>query len=319
MTALTVVVPTYDSAAWVAGTLRAVLAQAVDDLEVIVVDDGSGDDTVAVCREVAAQDPRLRVLPLETNGGVSRARQAAVAQARGEYLWLVDADDQVGPDAAARMLAAARAADADVVLARARFVYPDGTARPVPSPAPGTLHGSDVLRALLRGHASGHLWNKLLRRDLLQPEDFVAARVHSDLALTAAALGRARTAVSLDAHVYDYRLREGSIITTPRSRADSLAVVGDAVAAVAATHGIGPGDADYDYFRCRFITLSGVKDLVSTSDRPDAARLRDLRRELGTRQLRALAARRDTRRLALAVTARCSLPAHRVLLALAAR
>ncbi|UZN04120.1 glycosyltransferase family 2 protein [Cellulomonas sp. S1-8] len=319
MTALTVVVPTYDAAPWIAATLRAVLAQAVTDLEVLVVDDGSRDGTVDVCRALAATDPRLRVVALERNGGVSRARQVAVEQARGEYLWLVDADDHVAPDAAPALLAAARAADADVVLARARFVHADATTRAVPSPVPGTLRGTDVLRALLRGEASGHLWNKLLRRDLLRPDDFVPAPVHSDLALTAAALGRARTAVSIDAHVYDYRLRSGSIISTLRSRAESLRIVGDAVAATAAAHGIGPGDPDYDYFRCRYITLSAVKDLVATSDRPDGTRLRALRREIGPRELRVLAARRDTRRLALAVTARCSLPAHRALLALAAR
>ena len=324
MTALTVVVPTYDVAAHVGGTLRAVLAQPVDGFEVLVVDDGSRDGTVEVCRAVADEDPRVRVLALPENGGVSAARRTAVAQARGTYVWLVDADDHVAPDAAEQLLTAARDADghgtpADVVLAHARFVYADGTTRPVPSPQTGTLHGPDVLRALLRGDASGHLWNKLLRRDLLHPDDFVPARVHSDLALTAAALARARTAVSIDAHVYDYRLREGSIITTRRSRAESLGVVGDAVAASAATHGIGPGDPDYDYFRCRYITLSAVKDLLATSDRPDGPRLRALRHELGPRQLRALAARRDTRRLALALTARCSLPAHRALLALAAR
>lgn len=319
MTSLTVVIPTYDAAGWIAGTLRSVLAQPVDDLEVLVVDDGSHDTTVDVCREVAAQDPRVRVVALEENGGVSHARQVAVAQATGDYLWLVDADDQVSPAAAARLLDAARTTGADVVLARARFVYADGTSRPVPSPPPGTLQGTDVLRAVLRGDASGHLWNKLLRRDLLKPEDFVPARVHSDLALTAAALGRARTAVSIDAHVYDYRLREGSVVTTRRSRADSLRVVGDAVAATAAAHGIGPGDRDYDYFRCRYITLSAVKDLLATSDSPDPARLRALRREIDAGALRALAARRDTRRLALAATARTCLPAHRVLLALAAR
>ncbi|MBO3088781.1 glycosyltransferase family 2 protein [Cellulomonas dongxiuzhuiae] len=319
MTALSVVMPTYEAAGWVAGTLRAVLAQAVDDLEVVVVDDGSRDATVDVCRDVAAQDPRVRVVALEHNAGVSHARQVAVAQARGEHVWFVDSDDHVVPGAAARLLAAARADDADVVLARARFVYPDATTRPVPSPAPGTRSGPDVLRALLRGEASGHLWNKLLRRDLLHPEDFVTARTHSDLALAAAALGRARSAVSIDAHVYDYRLRAGSIITTRRSRSESLRVVGDAVARTAAAHGIGPGDPDYDYFRCRFITLSAVKDLVTATDEPDVARLATLRAEIGLPQLRALAARGDTRRLALALTARCSLPAHRVLLALAAR
>lgn len=318
MTALTVVIPTYQAAGLVAGTLRAVLAEPVEDMEVVVVDDGSRDGTADVCRAVAAGDDRVRVVALPENRGVSHARRVAVEAARGEHLWLVDADDRVVPGAAAALLAAA-ATGADVVLARARFVYADGSERPVASPAPGTLRGPDVLRALLRGDATGHLWNKLLRRDLLRPADFVDARVHSDLALTAAALGRARTAVAVDTHVYDYRLREGSIITTRRSRAASLQVVGESVAASAAAHGIGPGDPDYDYFRCRYITLSAVKDLLSSDDRPDAARLRALRREIGPGALRAFAARRDARRLALAVTARCSLPAHRALLALAAR
>lgn len=319
MTDLSIVVPTYEAAGWLAGALRAVLAQDVGDLEVVVVDDGSHDGTADLCLAIAARDARVRVVPLTSNQGVSHARQVAVEQARGPYVWFVDADDLVAPEAAARMLAAAHRTSADVVMARSRFVYPDSTTRPVPCPPPGVRHGTDVLRTLLRGEISGHLWNKLLRRDLLRPEDFVRARAHSDLALTAAALGRARTAVAIDTHVYDYRLREGSIITSRRSRAESLRVVGDAVARTAAAHGIGPGDPDYDYFRCRFITLSAVKDLVDASPVPDADRLRALRDEIGARELRVLAARGDHRRLALALTARCSLPAHRVLLALAAR
>lgn len=319
MTAVSVVVPAYQAEAFVAATLRRLTAQTLDDLEVLVVDDGSTDGTAAAAHAVAAQDPRVRVLELGENRGVSQARAAAVAAARGEYLWLVDADDAVPADAAATLLAAARAADADVVLARADFVYADGSRRPVPVPPPGTLDGDAPLRALLRGEASGHLWNKLFRRDVLALGPFADARVHSDLALVAGGLSRARTAVAVDALVYEYRLRAGSIITTQRSRAASLRVVGDAVAAAAATRGIGPGDADYDYFRCRYITLSAVKDLVRSPGPDDGARLRDLRRELGPRQLRLLAARGDTRRLALALTARCSLPAHRALLALAER
>lgn len=319
MTAVSVIVPAYQAQDLLAATLRRLTTQTLDDLEVVVVDDGSTDGTAAVARAVAAEDPRVRVLELGENRGVSQARAAAVAAARGDYLWLVDADDAVPADAAAALLAAARGADADVVLARADFVYADGSRRPVPAPAPGRLVGDAPLRALLRGEASGHLWNKLFRREVLAPGPFVPARVHSDLALVAGALARTRTAVSVDVPVYEYRLRAGSIITTPRSRAESLRVVGDAVAAAAATRGIGPGDPDHDYFRCRFITLSAVKDLVRSPGPDDAARLRALRRELGARQLRLLAGRRDARRLALALTARCSLPAHRALLALADR
>ncbi|WP_136518545.1 glycosyltransferase family 2 protein [Cellulomonas telluris] len=319
MTAVSVVLPVYQAEAFVTATLERLTGQTLDDLEVVVVDDGSTDGTAAACRAVAARDPRVRVLELGENRGVSQARAAAVAAARGEHLWLVDADDVVPPDAAATLLAAARSAGADVVVGRADVVRTGGTRRPVPVPAPGRLDGDAPLRALLRGEITGHLWNKLFRREVLAPGPFVPARVHSDLALVAGALARARSAVCVPELVYEYRIRPGSVVTTPRSRAESLDVVGAAVSAAARTRGIGPGDPDHDYFRCRYITLSAVKDLVRSQPDGQEARLRALRRELGPRQLRLLAARGDARRLALALTARCSLPAHRALLALAER
>lgn len=86
---VSVVIPAYNAAATLAATLESVFAQTFEDFEVIVVDDGSSDDTAAVA---ASFGPRVRCLRVP-NGGVSRARNHGIADARGEFVALLDADD----------------------------------------------------------------------------------------------------------------------------------------------------------------------------------------------------------------------------------
>jgi glycosyltransferase involved in cell wall biosynthesis len=93
MTALplvSVVTPTYNCAAWLPETLRSALGQTLPDVEIIVVDDGSTDDTRERLRAFA---PRVRYLPMEHSGIPGRARNVGLRAARGEYVAFLDADD----------------------------------------------------------------------------------------------------------------------------------------------------------------------------------------------------------------------------------
>lgn len=87
---VSVIIPAYNAAPWIAHTVRSVLDQSFDDLEVIVVDDGSTDATASVLRTLI--DPRLRVIQ-QVNGGVSCARNTGLEAARGAYIGFLDADD----------------------------------------------------------------------------------------------------------------------------------------------------------------------------------------------------------------------------------
>jgi glycosyltransferase involved in cell wall biosynthesis len=98
---VSVVIPAYNAAATVGATLESVLAQTVDDLEVIVVDDGSSDDTAAVVH--AIDDPRVRLIE-KPNGGASDSRNAGIAEATGRYVAFLDADDLWVPDKLERQL-----------------------------------------------------------------------------------------------------------------------------------------------------------------------------------------------------------------------
>ena len=90
MTSVSVVIPSHNGAAYIAQTLSSVLAQPVDSLEVLLVDDGSSDATVAIAQSL--NDPRLRVIQL-ANGGVCKARNRGIAEARGRTICLLDHDD----------------------------------------------------------------------------------------------------------------------------------------------------------------------------------------------------------------------------------
>lgn len=89
---VSVIIAAYNAARFIEGTLASVLDQTFDDLEVVVVDDGSQDGTATVVRTVMAADPRVRLL-VQDNRGVSATRNRAVAAARGEMIAFLDHDD----------------------------------------------------------------------------------------------------------------------------------------------------------------------------------------------------------------------------------
>ncbi|WP_169799284.1 glycosyltransferase family 2 protein [Nocardioides jensenii] len=118
---LTVVIPVHNVEAYLPECLDSVLGQALDEIEVIAVDDGSTDGCPEILRERARKDPRLVVLT-QPNAGQGPARNLAVTRARGEFLTFCDADDTVPPRAWAHMVEVLRETGSDFVVGAARRV-----------------------------------------------------------------------------------------------------------------------------------------------------------------------------------------------------
>jgi succinoglycan biosynthesis protein ExoO len=123
---VSVIIPAYNAAASLPGALASVLSQSLRDIEVIVADDGSSDDTAEVAAAVAAAEPRVRLLRADRNRGAAAARNRAMAAARGDWLALLDADDAFTPDRLCRLVALGEARGADVVADNLRLVAPGG-------------------------------------------------------------------------------------------------------------------------------------------------------------------------------------------------
>jgi len=95
---VSIITPVYNSASFIAETIRSVQAQTFDSLEMIIVDDGSTDESVAIVQSIAEHDSRIKLIRLDKNSGAAVARNAAIEAATGTYLAFLDSDDLWFPD-----------------------------------------------------------------------------------------------------------------------------------------------------------------------------------------------------------------------------
>lgn len=95
---VSVVIPVYDTEAYVGQTLRSIMGQTLRDIELIVIDDGSTDGSLSVLERIAVEDGRIR-LHTQPNKGLSETRNAGIDRAKGEFIYFMDSDDLLEPDA----------------------------------------------------------------------------------------------------------------------------------------------------------------------------------------------------------------------------
>jgi len=112
---VSVIIPARNAAAFVSDAIRSALAQTLSDLEVVVVDDGSTDETAAIVQGCIVQDGRVRLIRHETTRGVSAARNTAIRAATGDWIAPLDADDAFAPSRLERLVAEAETRGLDGV------------------------------------------------------------------------------------------------------------------------------------------------------------------------------------------------------------
>lgn len=124
MPELSVIVPVYNTKKYLRRCLESILAQTVQDMEIICVNDGSTDGSEEILEEYAKEDSRIHIVSQE-NKGLGAARNAGILKAKGEYIGFVDSDDFIEPDMYEKMLGSARQHDSDIVLTNINLYYTD--------------------------------------------------------------------------------------------------------------------------------------------------------------------------------------------------
>lgn len=213
--ALSYIVAAYNTAPWLEDCLSSIAASA-SDMECVIVDDGSSDDTPRIIREHTDSDSRFRSVR-QRNAGLSAARNRGLDEARGEYILFVDSDDAVDAENVDGMLDVALKTDADIVTGNLICVDPSGGmwywGRPV---TPGTYStGAAFLKEMFE-HATYAPMAPcyMVRRRLLLGLGlrFAEGIIHEDELWTPYLLTRAGTTVASGLNHYAYRTgRDGSI------------------------------------------------------------------------------------------------------------
>lgn len=216
---VSVVVPIYNIEDYVSGCVQSILAQTYANLEILLVDDGSSDNSGAIADDFAAHDARVTVLHKQ-NGGLSDARNAGIDRATGEFVLCVDGDDVITPSHIADMISAARDTGAAVVVAGFRRVSLEQsrqreglTAR---EPAAVVVH--DASRALeLLFYQSGittSAWGKLYRSELFDGVRYPVGAIHEDLPVTYRLIAKTEHVAIVSRKTYLYVQRPASITST---------------------------------------------------------------------------------------------------------
>ena len=122
---ISVIIPVYNLAQYLPRCLDSILAQSYEDLEVIVVDDGSRDESFSIMQAYGAKDSRVKAIHKE-NGGVTSARLRGVREATGAWIGFIDGDDEIEPWMYERLLKNAHAYNADISHCGYQRVFADG-------------------------------------------------------------------------------------------------------------------------------------------------------------------------------------------------
>lgn len=160
MPEVSVIIPVYNNEKFVERCIRSVMEQSFEDLEILVINDGSTDGSGDILEELAAQDSRIRYMKQE-NKGVSEARNRGIDHARGVYLTFVDGDDYIGTDYIRNFYDAAREKQAEMLICGLSYVDMDG--RLLRRTVPGEYRKLDKEEWALRISA---VWSHFYQRSL---------------------------------------------------------------------------------------------------------------------------------------------------------
>lgn len=216
---ISIVIPAYNAGSTLQICLASIFAQSYRDIEVIVIDDGSTDNTQAVLKSIT--DPRLMVFSYE-NAGVSIARQRGLEIASGDYVIFVDADDTVNIDLCQNVYNIIKSGDTDIVRFQAKLlndpIYKDHTRYNFYDSAKRSVTGLEALRAWsIPQKKYAVYWLYAFKRNLFENITFPNLRCHEDLAVIPLLIATAKRVVTIDYIGYNYSCNVEGSITTDKS------------------------------------------------------------------------------------------------------
>lgn len=232
MTKVSVIVPMYNCAQYVAQCVESLSMQTMGDFQAICVDDGSEDGSLDAARAAASGDCRFSFCQLPENRGQSAARNLALDHAWGEYLVLLDADDYLVPEALAKLVARADAQRLDDLYFSGKAFFEDEQARRLVPEDYGN-------RPSFEGVASGmglfaffeqrdaffaQAPLRMVRRDLVERAQirFCEGIIHEDLLFTMQTLVESERSSFLNEELYMRRVHAGSTMAQPRRTAANV-------------------------------------------------------------------------------------------------
>lgn len=215
---ITVIVPVYNTQRWLERCINSILIQTYTDFELLAVDDGSTDESLAILEQMARMDSRIRVIHKE-NGGSSSARNRALDEAVGEYISFIDSDDYIEPDMLGTLMGPVEQARTkmlplpNIIQVGRNEIDEDSKLRPdicVPPVCRTDYTAEEFMRELLLHKGDCSFCTKLVKREMFDGIRFPEGMLNEDFWLLTNILEKAGGVVSLPGYKYHVFYRTGS-------------------------------------------------------------------------------------------------------------
>lgn len=222
---VSVIVPIYNVEQYLAKCLDSILDAKQGDFDVVLVNDGSTDRSAEIAQQYVARYPHIFKLITQPNGGLSMARNTGLEHTRAEWIIFLDSDDYISPEGFDSVLTALKSSASDVVIYNIDKYYEDSgvieNIYQVPNPfaGKGPLDSRDYIAGIFQNRLFNFVtaWDKAYRRACLERLSmrFIPGRIYEDVPFTFTLFLHGIKVEYLDDVVIYYRIRRGSIMSTP--------------------------------------------------------------------------------------------------------
>lgn len=222
-TKVSVIIPVYNVEPYIKKSVDSVLTQTYKNLEIILVDDGSTDDSGKICDEYAKQDDRIQVIH-QKNGGLSAARNAGLKIMTGDLIGFLDSDDWIDSDFFEILVQKQVETNADIVIIGYKYVYEkDGKIITSNDPLVNQSYNKEeALIALAKGKIESHVWDRIFKKQLFDGIEFPEGRNYEDVSIMYRLFLKAEHISSYNCYKYNYLQRNNSIIYTASNIFDAF-------------------------------------------------------------------------------------------------
>lgn len=218
---LSIIVPVYNLEKFVGRCLESILCQVNDEVEIIIIDDGSTDNSGTIIDEYAQKHSNIKVIH-KSNEGISKTRNKGLVQAKGEYVLFVDSDDYIAGNMVKTMLNQAINKNADIVISKAVNEWPDQTKEDMFTKdfdESEVINGMEAVKRFWAGEINGHPWNKLIRRELMINNNIVFPedkKIYEDAPTLFKLYLKANRIAFVNKNLYYYVQHPGSVTKKPK-------------------------------------------------------------------------------------------------------
>lgn len=212
MPLVSIIIPAYNAEKTVVETIESVLRQTYRNIELILVNDGSTDNTLSVMQEISQKDERIKILD-KRNTGLEDSRFYAVERSAGKYIQYIDADDTMLPEATESLVERAEQTDADIVIAPFYLIDSENKTHLCNKQEGEIISSDDAIDSFLAGKIFPCIWSKMIKTELYNNKfDKLNIFFGEDYVHSLQALSYAKTIAFIDYPIinYNYNLNSGS-------------------------------------------------------------------------------------------------------------